>query len=65
MSGNIRDEAAHIAEVEVPELAASEVDVTEVVGGDDFSIVETDDDGNVIEKAALVVADDDNNKEEA
>ena len=64
LTGNIRDEAAHAPEIEVPELAASEVDVTEIVAGDDFSIVDTDNDGNVVEQEALVATDDENNKEE-
>jgi DNA-directed RNA polymerase subunit beta len=44
LSGNIRDEAAHVAEIEVPQSEISEIDVTEDAGlGDtDFSIVTSD-----------------------
>ncbi len=56
LSGNIRDEAAHISTIEVPESAISDVDVTEDIGGDDFSIVETDEAGNVVEGEEVLVA---------
>jgi DNA-directed RNA polymerase subunit beta len=67
LSGNIRDEAAHVAEIEVPSAAISEVDVTEdvVSDSDDYSIIETDDEGNPIEEDAALIAADDNQEEEA
>jgi DNA-directed RNA polymerase subunit beta len=56
LSGNIRDEAENTSEVEVPDSAISDVDVTEDVGGDDYSIVETDEEGNVVEEDLTAVA---------
>jgi DNA-directed RNA polymerase subunit beta len=64
LAGNIRDEAAHVAEIEVPESSISDVDVTEAAAVDDFSIVDTDDAGNVIEDDGVLIAAEDTNKEE-
>ena len=47
LASNIQDEAAHPAEVEVPQAAISDIDVTEESSGDeDFSIVTVDDSGS-------------------
>ena len=48
LASNIHDEAEHPAEVEVPQAAISDIDVTEDSAGDeDFSIVAVDDNGSV------------------
>ncbi|MEO6513822.1 MAG: hypothetical protein ABIR37_03985, partial [Candidatus Saccharimonadales bacterium] len=65
LSGNIRDEAAHVAEIEVPTAAISDVDVTEDPSSDEFSIIETDEQGNPIEEDVALIAADDNQEEEA
>jgi DNA-directed RNA polymerase subunit beta len=65
LSGNIRDEAAHVAEIEVTTAAISEVDVTEDPSSDEFSIIETDEEGNPIEEDAALIAAEDNQEEEA
>ena len=41
LANNIQDEAAHPSEVEVPQASISDVDVTEEVPGDEFSVVTT------------------------
>ncbi len=47
LASNIQEEASHPAEVDVPQAAISEVDVTEDSTGDeDFSIVSVDDTGS-------------------
>jgi DNA-directed RNA polymerase subunit beta len=56
LSGNIRDEADHTSDIEVPDSAISDVDVSEDVSGDDYSIVETDEEGNVIEEEVAAIA---------
>jgi DNA-directed RNA polymerase subunit beta len=44
LATNIHEEATHPAEVEVPQASISDIDVTEEVPGDDFSVVTSDDD---------------------
>jgi len=47
LSGNIKDEAEHTPDVEVPQSEISDIDVTEdMVVPDDFSVVTSDDDLN-------------------
>jgi DNA-directed RNA polymerase subunit beta len=76
LSTNIHEEAIHISDVEVPQAAISEVDVTEEAAvSDDFAIVDVDDDmvTNNDDTAALsddndvalVAADDNDESEEA
>jgi DNA-directed RNA polymerase subunit beta len=61
LSGNIKDEAAHIAEVEVPVSEISDIDVSEdLAGSEDFSIVTSDED---MDAAAVTAADNDTNEE--
>jgi DNA-directed RNA polymerase subunit beta len=55
LSGNIRDEAAHVAEIEVPQNEISEIDVTE---DSDFSIVTSDADMDEVSVAADTSTDD-------
>ena len=53
LANNIKDEAAHISDVEVPQASISDIDVTEEVAGDEFSVVAVDDDtGEATEVAA-------------
>jgi len=65
LATNIHEEATHPAEVDVPQTAISEIDVTEEsVGDEDFSIVTVDDNGSADAQAnaddmAMVTADDD------
>ncbi|HVW23426.1 MAG TPA: DNA-directed RNA polymerase subunit beta [Candidatus Saccharimonadales bacterium] len=64
LASNIQDEAAHPAEVDVPQAAISDVDVTEEsIGDEDFSIKEADEDINDVddalgEEAVAIVAED-------
>jgi DNA-directed RNA polymerase subunit beta len=44
LAENIKDEAAHLSEVEVPAPSASDVDVTEDATSDEFIVMELDDD---------------------
>lgn len=44
LADNIKDEAAHLSDLNVPTPAASPVDVTEDVLGDEFVVMELDDD---------------------
>ncbi len=44
LAENIKDEAEHLPEVEVPAAAISEVDVTEAATSDEFVVMELDDD---------------------
>lgn len=63
LASNIHDEAAHPAEVEVPQSAISDIDVTEEAAIDEFSVVGIgiDDNGNdSTDDAALVGVADDN-----
>jgi DNA-directed RNA polymerase subunit beta len=46
LASNIQEEASHPAEVEVPQASISDVDVTEEVSGDEFSVVTVDDNGS-------------------
>jgi DNA-directed RNA polymerase subunit beta len=46
LASNIHEEATHPAEVEVPQTSISDVDVTEEVSGDEFSVVTVDDNGS-------------------
>jgi DNA-directed RNA polymerase subunit beta len=66
LASNIQEEASHPAEVEVPQTAISDVDVTEdPVSDEDFSIVAVDDSGspdneaNATDLVASVTAEDD------
>ncbi|MDB5169253.1 MAG: rpoB [Candidatus Saccharibacteria bacterium] len=54
LATNIHEEATHPAEVEVPQASISDIDVTEEVPGDDFSVVTSDDD---FTDAVMVTAD--------
>ena len=69
LSGNIKEEAAHVSTIEAPEMEISDIDVTEAAAvADDFSIITVDDsladDMSTDDDAALVAADDDNVTEE-
>jgi DNA-directed RNA polymerase subunit beta len=44
LADNIKDEASHMAEVDVPAPSASDVDVTEDASADEFIVMELDDD---------------------
>lgn len=65
LASNIQEEAANPAEVDVPQAAISEIDLTEEpVGDEDFSIVSVDDSGSAdavanAEDLAMVTADED------
>ena len=65
LASNIQEEASHPAEVEVPQAAISDIDVTEeTVGDEDFSVVEADANGSPDAQAnaddlAMIAADDD------
>jgi DNA-directed RNA polymerase subunit beta len=67
LASNIQEEAAHPAEVEVPQASISDVDVTEEAGTtDEFSVVSVDENGSPDAAAnaddmALVAADDSDN----
>jgi DNA-directed RNA polymerase subunit beta len=61
LSGNIKDEAAHIADVEVPVSEISDIDVSEdMSASDDFSIVTSDED---MDAAPVAATDNDTNEE--
>lgn len=77
LADNIKDEAAHLAEVEVPMPMASPVDVTEDVISDEFVVMELDDDlpattlinddgtaTNNNDDTAFITADDNDEEEE-
>lgn len=56
LSGNIKDEAAHVSDLEVPQDQISDIDVTEdTIGSEDFSVVTSDSD---MDEPAMVLADD-------
>jgi DNA-directed RNA polymerase subunit beta len=57
LSGNIKDEAAHVSDIEVPQSEISDIDVTEdsEVSDSDFSIVTSDED---MDETVMVAADD-------
>ncbi len=69
LAENIKDEAAHLPEVAVPEPTASDVDVTEDAAMDEFVVLDLEDgltagtgsadDGASTDDPALVAADDD------
>jgi DNA-directed RNA polymerase subunit beta len=55
LASNIQEEASHLSDVVVPEASISDVDVTEEIPGDDFSVITSDDD---MGDHVLVAADD-------
>ena len=62
LASNIHEEATHPAEVDVPQAAVSDIDVTEETAGDEFSVVTVDENGSADAAAnaddlALVAAD--------
>ena len=63
LATNIRDEAAHQAEVDVPAPSISDVDVTEDASVDEFMVMEDMGDGDDL-AAATATDDDDSNDEE-
>ncbi len=71
LASNIHDEATHPAEVEVPQAAVSEIDVTEETVGDEFSVQNEAEAAEALTAAPVAVNDqtDDNatdeNEEEA
>jgi DNA-directed RNA polymerase subunit beta len=67
LSGNIKDEAEHTPEVEVPQDSISDIDVTEdTIVPDDFSVVTSDDDmGDTVMVAADETEETTNEEEEA
>ncbi len=74
LADNIKDEAAHLSELDVPTPVASPVDVTEDIMGDEFVVMELDDDipaTTVVtidpddgDDSALVTADDNDDNEQ-
>jgi DNA-directed RNA polymerase subunit beta len=60
LAENIKDEAAHLAEVDVPAPTVSDIDVTEDAVGDEFVVMELDDDI----PATTVVSDNDDDESE-
>lgn len=73
LASNIKDEASNQSDIPVPQAAISEIDVTEVVNADEFTVVAVDDDtgeATVIKDDAVLVSadhtkDDNDNEEEA
>ncbi|MDB5170875.1 MAG: DNA-directed polymerase subunit beta [Candidatus Saccharibacteria bacterium] len=69
LANNIKDEAAHPSEVDVPQASVSEVDVTEEAVADEFNVVTADEDaaGNTVsgDNLASVPATNDDKEEEA
>ncbi len=63
LAENIKDEAAHQAELEVPAAPISEVDVTEDNAVDEFVVMELDDD--IPATTVVTVGSDDNDSDEA
>jgi hypothetical protein len=61
LATSIRDEAAHLSEVEVPAPAISDVDVTEETAVDEFMVMEGDvtDEEENIPVATVAASDDD------
>jgi len=57
LASNIQEEAAHPAEIEVPQAAISDVDVTEEAIGDEFEIVTIEENGE--QPVAVAASDDD------
>jgi hypothetical protein len=53
LASNIKDEAEHLPTVDVPQPLASDVDVTEEVSGDDFTI-STGEDDNLATETMMV-----------
>lgn len=68
LADNIKDEAEHQSDIEVPSPIASDVDVTEDAQVDEFEIVELEDELPADDTALVAASDDDNtqsdNKEE-
>jgi DNA-directed RNA polymerase subunit beta len=70
LANNIKDEASHQSDVEVPQASISDIDVTEEVSGDEFSVIAVDDETGeetvVTDEKVLAKADEttDANKEE-
>lgn len=62
LEANIKDEAAHTAEVDVPTDAISDLDMTEEKVADEFSVVESDEDFG--DDSAVVAADDNANDDD-
>jgi hypothetical protein len=72
LANNIKNEANHQSDVEVPQASISDIDVTEEVSGDEFSVIAVDDETGeetiVTDEKVLAKADEsanDNNEEEA
>ncbi|HET9174184.1 MAG TPA: hypothetical protein VFN56_02780, partial [Candidatus Saccharimonadales bacterium] len=66
LATNVHEEATHPADVDVPQTAVSDIDVTEESVADEFAIVDIEDElpTNGSEDAALVGADDNTEEEE-
>ncbi len=65
LAENIKDEASHLSDVEVPEPSASDVDVTEDAVADEFMVMELEDEipnatenDNKVDDAVAVTSDD-------
>jgi len=70
LASNIHEEAAHPAEVDVPQAAISDIDVTEEAAADEFSVVSVDENGSPdavanADDMALVAADGDDSDDAA
>jgi DNA-directed RNA polymerase subunit beta len=64
LATNIRDEAEHQADVDVPAPAVSDVDVTEDASVDEFMVMDDMGQGDDLAAATTVTEDDDPNEEE-
>ncbi|HET7059959.1 MAG TPA: DNA-directed RNA polymerase subunit beta [Candidatus Saccharimonadales bacterium] len=62
LASNIQDEASHPAEVEVPQAAVSDIDVTEETVGDEFETEEEAGADEGLATASVVTTDDDNDE---
>lgn len=58
LASNIHEEATHPVEVDVPQPAVSDIDVTEETANDEFSVVEVDDELNESDTANVMAATD-------
>ncbi len=70
LASNIHEEATHPSDVDVPQPSISDIDVTEEVSGDEFSIVTADENGSPDAAAnaddlAMVAADNDDGDDTA
>ncbi|HVI60909.1 MAG TPA: hypothetical protein VM535_01990, partial [Candidatus Saccharimonadales bacterium] len=65
LASNIKDEAAHPAEVDVPQAAVSEIDVTEETVSDEFATEDETGKGELAAAPVTADKDDTNAKEEA